>query len=99
MERLNKVLAHAGVGSRRQCDELIRAGRVTIDGAVVRDLGTRVDPDSATVAVDGTPIRSERAVYWLLHKPRGVLSTSSPTSNSASTPSADWTKPAKASCC
>lgn len=75
MERLNKALAHAGVGSRRQCDELIRAGRVAIDGAIVRDLGSKVDPAACRIAVDGTPIKSERPVYWLLNKPRGVLCT------------------------
>lgn len=75
MERLNKLLAHAGVGSRRQCDDLIRAGRVAIDGVVVRELGTRVNGESARIAVDGHPIRTERPVYWLLNKPRGVLCT------------------------
>ncbi len=75
MERLNKVLAHAGVGSRRHCDELIAAGRVAIDGEVVRDLGVRVDPHAHRVEVDGQPIKTERFVYWLLHKPRGYLCT------------------------
>lgn len=75
MERLNKVLAHAGVGSRRHCDDLIRAGRVAVDGQIVRDLGTKVDPATSRIAVDGTPIRDERTVYWLLNKPRGVLCT------------------------
>jgi 23S rRNA pseudouridine2605 synthase len=75
MERLNKVLAHAGVGSRRHCDELIAAGRVAVDGAVVRELGVRVDPHAQRVAVDGQPIRTERFVYWLVHKPPGYLCT------------------------
>lgn len=75
MERLNKLLAHAGIGSRRQCDELIRAGRVAIDGTIVRELGTRVAAETANIAVDGHPIRVERPVYWLLNKPRGVLCT------------------------
>src|SRR5438309_4351514 len=75
MERLNKLLAHAGIGSRRQCDELIRAGRVSVDGSVVRSLGTKVESDSAAVAVDGNPIKLERPAYWLLNKPRGVLCT------------------------
>ena len=74
MERLNKYLAHAGQGSRRHCDELIRAGRIAIDGVVVRELGTRVEPDQ-TVAVDGQPVRSEKTVYWLVNKPRGYLCT------------------------
>ncbi|MFO0808326.1 MAG: pseudouridine synthase [Gemmataceae bacterium] len=75
MERLNKLLAHAGVGSRRHCDDLVRAGRVTVDGAPVRDLGVKVDPDAHRIAVDGNPVKAERLVYWLLNKPRGVLCT------------------------
>jgi len=75
MERLNKYLAHAGVGSRRHCDELIVAGRVKINGTTVRDLGTKVDPDTHRVAVDDTPVRSEREVYWVVHKPPGYLCT------------------------
>jgi 23S rRNA pseudouridine2605 synthase len=74
MERLNKVLAHAGLGSRRQCEDLITAGRVTVDGDVVRQLGTRVGPDQR-VAVDGQPIHAERPVYWLVNKPKGYLCT------------------------
>ena len=75
MERLNKFLSHAGVASRRQCDALIAAGRVMIDGAVVRDLGTQIDPDKQQVAVDHQPIHAERLVYWLVNKPRGYLCT------------------------
>jgi 23S rRNA pseudouridine2605 synthase len=74
MERLNKVLAHAGVGSRRHCDELIRRGRVRVDGAVVRELGTKVEP-AQEVRVDGQPLHHERLVYWLVNKPRGYLCT------------------------
>src|SRR5947209_8595 len=74
MERLNKFLAHAGVGSRRHCDELIQTGRVKVDGRVVRELGTRV-ADGQQVAVDGQPLRGERLVYWLVHKPAGYLCT------------------------
>src|SRR5438067_2284069 len=74
LERLNKVLAHAGVGSRRHCEDLIVAGRVSVDGRTVRELGTRVGPDQR-VAVDGVPIRAERHVYWLVNKPRGYLCT------------------------
>ncbi|HYV35769.1 MAG TPA: S4 domain-containing protein, partial [Gemmataceae bacterium] len=74
MDRLNKYLAHAGVGSRRHCDDLIAAGRVSIDGQTVRELGSRVE-EGQRVAVDGEPVRGERHVYWLVHKPRGVLCT------------------------
>jgi 23S rRNA pseudouridine2605 synthase len=74
MERLNKFLAHAGVGSRRQCDDLILHGRVRVDGQVVRELGTKVEP-AQEVCVDGQPLHVERPVYWLLNKPRGYLCT------------------------
>jgi 23S rRNA pseudouridine2605 synthase len=75
MERLQKVLAHAGVGSRRHCEALIAAGRVSVDGAIVRQLGTQVDPDKQRVAVDGEVVHAERPVYWLVNKPRGYLCT------------------------
>lgn len=74
MERLNKYLAHAGVGSRRHCDELIARGRVTVNGRAVRELGTKVEPSDA-VCVDGQPLHDEKLVYWLLNKPRGYLCT------------------------
>lgn len=74
MERLNKVLAAAGVGSRRHCDQLIRDRHVTVDGMVVADLGTKVNPEQE-VAVDGHAIKRQKLVYWLVNKPRGYLST------------------------
>lgn len=77
-ERLQKLLARAGVGSRRACEELIQAGRVTVDGRLVTELGTRVDPDRAKVEVDGKPIRLERLRYVMLHKPQGILSGPDP---------------------
>ncbi|MGL6072814.1 MAG: pseudouridine synthase [Fimbriiglobus sp.] len=75
MERLNKYLAHAGVGSRRYCDSLIGAGRVKINGVVVNDLGIRVDPVVQKISVDDQPVRSEKPVYWVVHKPPGYLCT------------------------
>ena len=75
MERLNKILAHAGIGSRRHCDDLILAGRVSVDGRKIRELGTRVDPEQQRISVDDQPIHGERLVYWLVHKPRGYLCT------------------------
>jgi 23S rRNA pseudouridine2605 synthase len=75
MDRINKLLAHAGVGSRRQCDALIRAGRVAVDGRPVHDLGTKVDPEAHRLTVDGNPVGLERPVYWLVNKPRGVVCT------------------------
>jgi len=74
MERLQKALAHAGVASRRKCEELILQGRVRVNGQVVTQLGTKVDPGQDTIEVDGQPITLEDKVYILLHKPRGYLS-------------------------
>jgi 23S rRNA pseudouridine2605 synthase len=76
--RLQKVLAAAGVGSRRRCEELIAAGRVEVDGQIVTQMGVRVDPRVAVVRVDGlrANIRDD-LVYLALNKPRGVLSAMS----------------------
>lgn len=75
--RLQKVLAAAGVGSRRACEQLIAAGRVEVDGRVVRVLGTRVNPAHAVVKVDGMRVATAEAglVYLALNKPSGVVST------------------------
>lgn len=74
-ERLQKVLARAGFGSRRFCETLITEGRVAVDGETVRELGVRVDPHQAQIAVDGEPIRLPKLpVYLAIYKPRGVLS-------------------------
>ena len=76
--RLQKILAGAGVASRRASEELITAGRVEVDGRVVTELGTRIDPDTAVVRVDGERLNlREEMVYLALNKPRGVLSTMS----------------------
>lgn len=74
--RLQKVLAAAGIGSRRACEELIAAGRVEVDGRVVREQGVRVDPATANIRVDGerVPTRSGLVVV-AVNKPRGMLST------------------------
>jgi len=73
-ERLQKVLAQAGFGSRRHCEELILAGRVQVNGQVVTELGTRVRP-SDRLAVDGNPVTIEPKCYYLLYKPRGYVSS------------------------
>ncbi|HLA83145.1 MAG TPA: pseudouridine synthase, partial [Thermoleophilia bacterium] len=73
-QRLQKYLAQAGLGSRRHCEDLIRTGRVTVDG-VVAQLGSSVDPNIQRVAVDGREIVGEPLEYWLLNKPRGSVST------------------------
>ena len=74
--RLNKIIADAGITSRRGADELIADGRVTVDGRSVRELGAKIDPENHEVAVDGETIkRSMTKSYLVLHKPKGVLST------------------------
>src|SRR6516164_6305941 len=76
--RLQKVLAAAGLGSRRHCEELIAEGRVEVDGETVRRYGARVDPDHQIIRVDGLRIPSRQdLVYLALNKPAGVLSTMS----------------------
>jgi 23S rRNA pseudouridine2605 synthase len=74
-ERLQKVLAHAGLGSRRGCEELILQGRVSINGEIIRQLGTRVDRSTARITVDGETIRLETNVYYAVNKPKGYVST------------------------
>jgi 23S rRNA pseudouridine2605 synthase len=77
-ERLQKVLARAGVASRRASEELIAAGRVSVDGAVVREMGTRVDPDIAVIRVDGVRVSvAPGAVYLAFNKPLGCISAMS----------------------
>lgn len=73
-ERLNKHLAAAGFGSRRHCDELIKKGRVRVDGIVVTDPGTKVRTGQA-VAVDQRVAAAQKHVYWMLNKPKGYLCT------------------------
>jgi pseudouridine synthase len=78
--RLQKVLAAAGVGSRRHCEEMIGAGRVEVDGEIVRRFGARVDPQRQVIRVDGRRIPArEDLVYLALNKPAGVLTTMSDT--------------------
>ena len=76
MERLQKLLASAGVGSRRACEDLIRAGRVEVNGEVVTKLGTQVDPDRDRISLDGREVASPfERVTILLNKPSGYVST------------------------
>ena len=74
--RLNKIIADAGITSRRGADELIESGRVSVDGLTVREMGSKFDPELVQVMVDGETItRSVSKSYLVLHKPKGVLST------------------------
>lgn len=78
LERLQKILAHAGVASRRESERIIAAGRVKVDGQVVTELGAKADPASQRITVDDQPIgRAEPLQFWMLNKPAGVVSTAS----------------------
>src|SRR5271165_4714559 len=75
-DRLQKILAAAGIASRRKAEEIITAGRVTVNGKVVTELGTKADPSTDTITVDGKPLqRAQRFVYFLLNKPKGYVTT------------------------
>ena len=73
--RLNRFLAAAGFGSRRQCDELIRAGRVQVDGQPVDRLAVTIRPGESDVRVDGVPLKRQKLVYFAVNKPVGVVTT------------------------
>ena len=74
--RLNKIIADAGITSRRGADELIESGRVSVNGLIIREMGSKFDPELSEVMVDGETItRSMSKSYLVLHKPKGVLST------------------------
>ena len=74
--RLNKLLAERGLGARRKCDELISSGVVRVNGEVVTELGTRVEPERDRVEVRGRPLpQAQRPIVYMLHKPVGVIST------------------------
>jgi pseudouridine synthase len=76
MERLQKILAHAGLASRREAERWIAEGRVTINGTVVRKLGTQADPGKDSIKVDGKRIRPAAApLYYAFHKPPGLITT------------------------
>ena len=75
LERPHKVMAAAGAGSRRECEQFIVEGRVAVDGRVVRELGTKVDPETADISFDGERLRLSRPVYYMVNKPRGIVST------------------------
>jgi len=73
--RLQKFLANAGIASRRKAEQLIESGRVSVNGAIVTELGTKVDPATDTVALDGQVVRAGEPVWIALHKPVGYVST------------------------
>ena len=76
MERLQKLIARAGICSRRAAEDLIAAGLVTIDGKIVRELGTKADPSKNKIRVDGRPVTfGAEKIYLLMNKPRGYVTT------------------------
>ena len=74
MERLQKTIAKAGIASRRKAEELIVSGKVKVNGVVVTELGTQVSPDD-DISVNGVVLKKEEKVYYLLNKPRRVISS------------------------
>ena len=77
-ERLQKILARAGHGARRTCEEIITAGRVTVNGEIVSELGAKADPDADIVLLDGEPLAKPKTAYYALNKPAGYLTTMQP---------------------
>lgn len=74
--RLQKILAAAGIASRRKAEEIIAAGRVTLNGQIVTEQGTKADPQTDIICVDGKPLkRAEPFVYFLVNKPKGYVTT------------------------
>jgi 23S rRNA pseudouridine2605 synthase len=73
MVRLQKFLAEAGLASRRAAEQIIREGRVAVNGDTVSELGRKVDPAHDRVAVDGKPVKAKRKIYLALNKPRGLV--------------------------
>src|SRR5215469_11261265 len=75
-ERLQKIMAASGVASRRKAEEIIAAGRVTLNGKVVTEQGMKADSERDEICVDGKPLKkAERLVYYLLNKPKGYVTT------------------------
>ena len=74
-ERLQKIISAAGLASRRQAEEWILAGRVAVNGEVVRELGAKADWDADRIEVDGNPLKRAQQLYFLLNKPYGVITS------------------------
>ena len=75
MERLQKIIANAGMASRRKAEELISAGQVRVNGKIVKELGLKFDADTDKIEVDGKLLKQEKKVYYIVNKPKGVIST------------------------
>ena len=79
MERLDKIIANMGAASRREVKDLVRQGRILVDGIAVTSADAKVDPATAQISVDGVPLHYETYTYLLLHKPAGVVSATEDT--------------------
>ncbi|GAB6990346.1 pseudouridine synthase [Paenibacillus pini] len=77
MERLQKIIAQAGIASRRKCEELILAGKVEVNGEIVTTLGSKADPDVDIIMVNGRAIKNEKKIYVMFNKPKGVITSAS----------------------
>lgn len=75
LERLQKIISQAGIASRRESEKIILEGRVSVNGKIVTELGTKVQPKKDRIKIDGKLITAEQNVYILLYKPKGVMST------------------------
>lgn len=80
-ERLQKILAAAGIASRREAEKIILAGRVKVNNKVVKELGSKFDAQACRITVDNKPIATEAKVYYMFYKPRGVVTTMSDPQN------------------
>ena len=77
MERLQRILSARGIASRRVAEEMILAGRVSVNGEAVTELGAKADPDSDVIRVDGKVVKPQRRRYVMLNKPSGYITTTS----------------------
>src|SRR6056297_2640617 len=75
LERLQKVMAYAGIASRRKSEDIIKAGRVSVNGKIIKELGFKVDPKGDLIKVDGKVISREKLVYIALNKPESYVTT------------------------
>jgi 23S rRNA pseudouridine2605 synthase len=81
LTRINKFLADSGVASRRKVEELIREGRVEVNGRVIIDLSVKIDPEKDEVALDGEKLHQKKHVYYMMNKPAGVITSTSDEKN------------------
>ena len=91
--RIARAMAQAGINSRRKCEQYIRKGEVSVNGETVHDLGRQVDPEQDEILFRGRPLRFERHVYYVLHKPAGYITTAHVAIKSPATRREFWRDP------